>query len=188
MHSGKIHSLLPTYLGAMSRLGDKLKAILVQFPPSLDARALDAVARLIKMLPKDTWFAMEFRHGSWFEGDTGISLVQDIPSITIAGSIHPSIQPFIQETGDFYLFRFIGDREISSFGHITKDRSAQVKEIHEAIQREMQDIRDAFVFFNNHYAGFAPASASQYMEFAGMEAIKFPVPRSGQASLFDFDS
>ena len=60
--------------------------------------------------------------------------------------------------------------------------------------RELRDeapdsIKGAFVFFNNHYAGFGPGSVNEFRRLAGMIEYEFPAGKAGgaaQKGLADF--
>ena len=56
--------------------------------------------------------------------------------------------------------RLIGDRSISEFGKIVRDRSDSIKNWAEKIKKIEDKVSSIVVATNNHYQGFAPATAN----------------------------
>ena len=51
---------------------------------------------------------------------------------------------------------------------IQKDRSKQMKEMADAVKTSMGSVDDAFIFFNNHFAGFGPESVNEFRRLLGL--------------------
>lgn len=79
-----------------------------------------------------------------------------------------------ERTTDFVYLRFIGDHDTipaETHGEVRVDRSS-VTALWAARLRDLRDTAQmAFVFFNNHYAGFAPASVNQFRVEMGLAPI-----------------
>nr|MDO8109343.1 DUF72 domain-containing protein [Candidatus Sigynarchaeota archaeon] len=183
---GLLEGLVNRYFASLGHLGSKLAATIIQFPPRFTSKHLDDVISLLNALPENIRHAIEFRDESWFENDELIERIRKQRNLSIAGSIHPDIQPFVKKTGDFYVFRFIGDRELESFGTIQREKRDEMFKIKQLMDVELQDIRDIFVFFNNHYAGFGPASTNLFREMIGLKPARFGAAGKGQSTLSEF--
>lgn len=71
-HKGRldgVETLTSDFVGRCEALGAKLGPILFQLPPYL-RRDDERLARFVGSLPPGRRYAMEFRHGSWFEEPT----------------------------------------------------------------------------------------------------------------------
>ena len=79
-------------------------------------------------------------------------------------------------TADFLYVRFIGDHTTvpeAQHGEIRVDRSGALQEYAEALSEVNASVREIFVYFNNHFAGFAPASVNLFRETLGYTPIDF---------------
>ncbi|MFX0099813.1 MAG: DUF72 domain-containing protein [Candidatus Hodarchaeota archaeon] len=182
----KMELLTRKYFDAIEHLREKLKLVLIQLPPSFSSRNWDYLAKLLEILPSKHDYAIEFRHETWFKEHTIIDKIKRMDNVIIAGSIHPSVEPFVEKTGDYFAFRFIGDRELTTFGKIQRDKREEMARIKKMIDEKIQDVRDIFVFFNNHYAGFAIESINMFRELVGLGAREYNALDKGQKTLSDF--
>jgi len=183
--NGAMEGLVERYFNALAPLAEKLQAVVIQFPPKLRTKYRDDVIALLDCLPAGSRYAIEFRDAAWFEDDTIMTRIRGQPNLSIASSVHPDVEPFIKPTADFFVFRFIGDRELETFGTIQREKLEEMQRIKTLMDAELQDIRDTFVFFNNHYAGFGPASANLFKQMVGIQPARFGAAK-GQATLGDF--
>jgi uncharacterized protein YecE (DUF72 family) len=181
-----LETLVNRYFQAISLLGSKLAVTVIQLPPGFHAKHADDLLALLDLLPGNLRYAIEFRDKSWLDEPRVAKRIDDQGNISIAGSIHPDIDPHVRKTADFFVFRFIGDRELEWFGVIQRDKQQEMARIKQRMDADLQDIRDIYVFFNNHYAGFGPASVNLFREMAGLNAVKFGGPGKNQTTLGDF--
>jgi hypothetical protein len=67
--------------------------------------------------------------------------------------------------------RFIGDRSIDEkdFGRVQKDRLKVLRAWSHSVQRVKNKAKFAIVAANNHYAGFAPATANSFRKMVGLK-------------------
>jgi len=92
-------------------------------------------------------------------------------------------------TTDFLYLRFIGDRSIPKLtGELQRDRTAEIKAWLAEVKKLEDRVSDAYVFFNNHFAGFGPACVNLFREAYGLDPVDwaFRMKEEGQKSLFDF--
>jgi hypothetical protein len=66
--------------------------------------------------------------------------------------------------------RFTGDRSIDEkdFGRVQKDRLKELRAWSHFLQR-VNKVKFAVVAANNHYAGFAPATANSFRKLVGLK-------------------
>lgn len=79
----------------------------------------------------------------------------------------------------------VGDRSITKFDGIQKNRTDQNKEMYDSIEGSLDSIDDVFVFFNNHFAGFGPESVNEFRRLAGMMEIDWTQLSGGKQRILD---
>jgi uncharacterized protein YecE (DUF72 family) len=181
--------MLGYFYEAMSELEGKLGAVLIQLPPSMTK---NEGLKKLKKLALDTRFrhAIEVRHKSWFDDEVYEFLKAN--DICLAWSQRVALQTPPVVTTDFIYLRFIGDRSIpdSAFGKIQKDRvkemqywAGEIKKLH-----GNKPLKSGFVPANNHYAGFGPGTANQFLQLLGenQRIWRDRQSESKQSRLLDF--
>ncbi|HYC99705.1 MAG TPA: DUF72 domain-containing protein [Phycisphaerales bacterium] len=182
--------ILRRVLDNASVLGDRLGPILMQFPPAFtDAARTELTGYLDRIEPHlsglrasapNARLAVEFRHASWATAQTaamladrGMTLVHadhstrsDSPEAMRLTPPHP-----IAVTSDILYLRFLGrhgqfrDRtreQLDPTARLArwKDRTADALGSHPAV-------RTVYAFFDNDYAGHAPATAARFAALVG---------------------
>ena len=162
---------------AIDLLGEKLGPLLFQFgyfnkKAFLGVNDFLALLRpFLKKLPKDHKFAVEIRNKSWLVpqfiealGERGVALA------LIDQSWMPRPLQWFEKidpvTADFAYVRLLGDRkgiekETKIWNKIMVDRSSELKEWAGILGRLNIPI---YVYANNHYAGFGPATVEMFRE------------------------
>jgi len=166
-----------TFLAAARRLEEKLGAILLQFPPWVrPGRAQEFLTTLLGTLEPGPRYAVELRDAGWFRGETREWLLRTLADrhVALAWSYLTYVDVPPERTSDFVYLRFIGDHDTipaETHGEVRVDRSPTTA-LWAARLRDLGDTAQmAFVFFNNHYAGFAPASVNEFRTEMGLGAI-----------------
>ncbi len=183
--------ILEKFLATIRKLEPKLGLILIQMPPSFSYDSgIQALKDFLPILPTDLEFAVEFRHDSLFNS-TVYNMLAD-HKVTIAWSEIPMAKnPAVSTTTQAYL-RLVGDRSIkeSQFGSIQKDRNSEINRWAGILDGKKDDIEKAYVYSNNHFQGFGPATANMMYRALGLEDRKFTriqdylQSQSGQRTLF----
>lgn len=172
----------------MKSFGKKLGAVVVQLPPSFKyEKDIEGLKDFLQLIEKDIRYAIEFRHKSWFK-DEIYKLLHD-HDVSMAWAITQYLETPAELTADFLYLRLVGDREITQFTGIQKDQSDEMKKWIKKIEEQKDSFSDGFAFFNNHFAGFGPASVNEFRRLAGlmeMEWSNIQGISSKQASLSDF--
>lgn len=171
------------FLHAVDGLGSKLGILLIELPPAFrpshDALAL---RKFIRELPSGYRFVIEFGSSDWHTSGTTDLLARhniawswsDIRSLA-----HQNESPFdfYPETADFLYVRLLGDlktrftadgRLRHEYGNILWSRRAVLKTWATRLQRHLGR-QEVFVFADNHYEGFAPATCMRLAEHLSRE-------------------
>jgi len=170
---------------SMRELREKLGALVVQLPPSFKYdRHWEVMKGFVGQLDNEIRHAIEFRHPSWFRDDVYALLRER--GISMAWSQNQYVNTPPVATSDFLYLRLVGERDIDKFSETVKDRSREMREWYKHLEDRSPEIKRAFVFFNNHYAGFGPGSLNEFRRLAGLMEIGLPAAGGPQRSIADF--
>ena len=150
-------------------LEPKLASVLVMLPPSCRYEHMfDQLKNLLDMMSRRIRYAVEFRHMSWFRPEVYELLAERRMCFVWSSNQYVETPP--QLTTDFIYLRFIGDRKITKFDRIRRDRTDTMNNWLKRLNTvaEKYKIGQAFVFSNNHFAGFAPATINSFRRLAGL--------------------
>jgi uncharacterized protein YecE (DUF72 family) len=168
------------FVDVMDALGEKLGALLLQFPyfnkkafSSVDG-FLERLAPVLKKLPEGYRFALETRNKNWLtpkfldllrKHSVALALI-DHPWMPRPRQILAQMDPI---TADFTYIRWLGDRkgieeQTKTWDKTIVDRRPELMEWVKAIRGFQQRKIQILAFANNHYAGHAPATIHQFME------------------------
>jgi uncharacterized protein YecE (DUF72 family) len=167
------------FFESISELKEKLLALLIQLPPSIDiVEGLDALRNIIPYLDKGFRYAVEVRHRSWFQ-DLAYNFFRNNGMCLVWSQLADIRAPPIV-TSDFVYVRLIGDRSIQEkdFGHIQIDRIKEMKKLArnfrgDSNEGNLSKVRFAIVAANNHYAGFGPGTVNIFRQLLGLEEVKW---------------
>jgi uncharacterized protein YecE (DUF72 family) len=171
------------FLSAASELGPKLSGVVAQFPPSFrppksgEGGALEQLTHLVDRLASKVPLSVELRDRGWFEGTRAAEVYKLFGDrrVALAWSALTFLDvPAVRTTDRIYL-RFIGDHTTiseSELGETRVDRSETTRRWARAVLEGTDEIRDALVFFNNHFEGYAPASANRFLGLLGRPLIR----------------
>lgn len=167
---------LEGFTSAVRLLGSKLLCCTLQFGyfnrkvfGSLN-QFLDRLDPFLSAWPKDVPVAVEVRNKDWMTPALGDVLrahgaVWVLPDQAWMPPPLGVVQKLDALTGPFSYFRLLGDRAevdalTSKLDHVVVDRGEQVRADAKAVT-VMARKAPAFVFVNNHFAGFAPQTVQQ---------------------------
>ena len=169
-----VSSTLDFFYKTIAGLGEKLGPLVVQLPPSFKyEKGFPVLEKFVSSEMKTKAFrhAIEFRHKSWFRDD--IYKLLESNNVSFCWSITQYTTTPTKLTSDFIYTRMVGERDITEFKEIQKDRSKQMKEMSDAVKGSIGSVDDAFVFFNNHFAGFGPESVNEFRRLLGLMEMDF---------------
>ena len=192
-----VSSTLDYFYKTVAGLGDKLGPLVLQMPPSFkyDKGMKDLTNFMSKDMKSGFGHVIEFRHASWFRDD--VYKLLESHNVALCWSLNQYLKEVPTKlTSDFVYARMVGERDITTFNQKQKDRTKESKEMANSIKGVSGSIDDAFIFFNNHFAGFGPESVNEFRRLSGLMEMDYSklsttspsveVSDSKQASLADF--
>ncbi len=160
---------------SLEPLIEKTLSLLIQLPPFLsEKKGFGPLQYMVRYLDKRFRYSLEVRHSSWFNDNVYDFLKEN--KISLVWSVRDELKTPSIVTSDQVYIRFIGDRSISEmdFGKIVKNRRNEmleyVKHVRD-LQNENSSIHDVLIAFNNHFAGFGPQSANDFLKLMNMSEI-----------------
>jgi uncharacterized protein YecE (DUF72 family) len=170
------------FLENIEPLEKKTLALLIQLPPSLEIMpGLEHLRNLLPLLDHRFRYAVEVRHQSWFQ-DLAYNFFADNDLCLVWSQLAKIRTPPIVTT-DFLYVRFIGDRSIDEkdFGKIQYDRVSEMSNWANEIKNveggkekgRRNEVRDAMIAANNHYAGFGPGTVNIFRNMVGLSEFSW---------------
>jgi uncharacterized protein YecE (DUF72 family) len=176
-------STLIYFYSVVSKLKDKLGPIAIQLPPSIKLSThLEPMKEFLSQLSPEFKHAVEFRHKSWFVPEVYSLLRKN--NIAMIWSLNQYVETPSEVTADFIYLRMVGDREITEFTGIQRDRSADTKRWASSVKENSSKFESGYVFFNNHFAGFSPESANEFRRLLGLMELDWKAQGTEQRTLF----
>ncbi|MBD3334515.1 MAG: DUF72 domain-containing protein [Candidatus Eisenbacteria bacterium] len=181
------------FLRALEPLGDRRGPLLFQFPyiakrrdPDEYAHGRDFLRRLrgfLPLLPEEGQYVVEVRNEKWL----GEELAELLRSRSVALCLSayytmPSPRGWFARcdpvTAPFTYLRFLGHRrrmdglieklqkdgKRRKFDEIVVDRGDETRRWVETLRGIQDRLSDIYVYFNNHYAGYAPGSVELFLK------------------------
>ncbi len=170
---------LDFFFDSISELKEKLLALLIQLPPSIEiVEGLQALRNILPHLDRNFKYAVEVRHRSWFQ-DLAYNFFANNDMCLVWSQLADIRTPPIV-TSDFVYVRLIEDRSIQEkdFGRIQIDRIKEMKKVARNFKEDinegkLSDVKLAIVAANNHYAGFGPGTVNIFRQLLGLEEVKW---------------
>lgn len=192
---------LNEFVSVMSRLGNKLGPLVLQFPYvakgkdadeyATDARFLARLEKFVGLLPDNFQWAIEIRNSRWVRAEFLDVLREHKIALVFIDYYTMDPLPKLAQRGDvvtapFVYIRFLGnhkemDRAVESarsegerssdWGSLLVDRTEQLKFWLPPIRRIVEKQVPVYVYFNNHYAGYAPGSVELFSRLWNAEGI-----------------
>ena len=161
-HDGRLRPgpHLDQFLASIRPLWQKMRVLVFQLPPSLPFQeARPQLEKMAPHLPSTYRYAVEGRHPSWF-GNDSCEFLKEKKLCLVWNEIEGVLNP-APITTDFVYLRLIGDRTIAEreFGRVQKDRTALVQKWVAKINQLPGSVNLAIIMANNHFEGFAAATA-----------------------------
>jgi uncharacterized protein YecE (DUF72 family) len=170
---------LKAFIDSSAALGDKFGPVLVQLPPSFKIEERPSLEGFLLELPPGARYAVEFRHASWHVPATGDLLRRH--GVCWVATDYEELPVEITPTTDFLYVRWIGKHNVIPHpGHEVIDRSERLKAWLERIQANQAGIESIYGFFDNDYAGHAPASCNRLKAMAGLPTTSPPAEEQGR--------
>ncbi len=185
-HDSKLEaseSTLIYFYSVLSKLKEKLGPFAIQLPPSIKFNThIEVMKRFISLLSPEFHHAIEFRHKSWFTPEVYALLRKN--NIAMVWSLNQYLETPPEVTADFIYLRMVGDREITEFKGVQRDRSEDMKRWASVVHETSGKFESGYIFFNNHFAGFSPESANEFRRPLGLMELDWKPQGSEQQALF----
>jgi uncharacterized protein YecE (DUF72 family) len=137
-------------------LRQKLGPVLFQFPANFGFKD-EYLERLIGLTDKSFVNVMEFRHESWWSDD--VFRAFEANNLTYCGQSHPDLPDDVIKTSETIYYRFHGVPHLYSSAY----KSSKLEEV--ALEIETcNDVKDAYVYFNNTAGGSAIRNAKRFQD------------------------
>ena len=166
------------FLDRMDLMGDKLGPLLFQFG-YFNKKAfksgkefLTRLEGFLKKLPKGYRFAVEIRNKQWLNAEFfDLLRAHKVAYALIDQAWMPPVSEIFEKfdpvTADFAYIRRLGDRKgieqkTKVWDKVIVDRSRELMSWVNVCQRTVRRGVSTYVYVNNHYAGFAPATVEQF--------------------------
>ena len=176
-------STLLYFYSVMNKLKEKLGPIAIQLPPSIKVEThMDVMKSFISQLSPEFKHVIEFRHKSWFAPEVYELLRKS--NIAMVWSLNQYLETPPEVTADFVYMRMVGDREITEFKGVQRDRSEDMQRWASVIEKNSGKFESGYIFFNNHFAGFSPESANEFRRLLGLMELDWKAQGTQQQTLF----
>jgi uncharacterized protein YecE (DUF72 family) len=158
---------MSAFIDSSAGLGTKLGAILIQLPPSFTLTDRPSLESFLQTLPAGPRYAIEFRHGSWHVPETAELLKQH--KVCWVANDYEELPVEVNPTTDFLYIRWIAKHNVIQHpGHEVIDRSERLQSWLELVNAGLKGIDTIFGFFDNDYAGHAPATCNRLKTLVGL--------------------
>jgi uncharacterized protein YecE (DUF72 family) len=160
--------LMYEFLEVAALMQEKLAVVLIQFGPNFTVTAMPALDHFLSQLPTELRYAVEFRHPSWEQPETNDMLRKHHVCRVAADYIH--MPKLIHRTTDFLYLRFIGPHgQFGSKDRELLDKTESLTMWHDQIKPHLPHVSDVYVYMNNDFSGFSPATCNRFKEIVGIE-------------------
>ena len=187
MRLENVASYLDYFTRTMSLLREKLGPIVIQLPPSFKFEKYSKqFSTFLESLTGDHRYAVEFRHPSWFISE--VTKLLENKNVSQVWSINQYLTTPSTVTSDFIYLRFVGDRKIGEFGKLQRDQNEVITEWKKHLVDAGESVKQRFVLFNNHFAGFGPGSVNEFRRLLGIFELDWTNLGADltQRTMFDF--
>lgn len=165
------------FLQTMRLFEGKLGPILIQLPPDFTRVEIGSLRAFLDHLPRDLRYAVEFRHRSWHATETGEMLQARDVCWASAEYIHMPQRVYV--TTDFLFIRWIGRHDTyDSKDHERVDKTTSLRGwLEDIAERQTEGFHAVYGFFNDEYAGFAPATCQKFKTLVGLPTRPLTPPQ-----------
>jgi uncharacterized protein YecE (DUF72 family) len=183
-----VSSYLTHFTRTLEQLKEKLGPFVIQLPPSFKLPKHErALTEFVAELNPKLRYAIEFRHKSWFNPATQKLLESN--NICEAWSVNQYLTTPATVTSDIVYLRLVGDRALTEFNRMQKDQTETMQTWRKTLEDVGSSVKERFVLFNNHFAGFGPASVNEFRRLMGLVELDWAGLKGApvrQRTLFDF--
>jgi uncharacterized protein YecE (DUF72 family) len=162
LEDGWVQAVAPQvslFLDTMSRLGDKLGPLVLQFSYEFGPDRREPLAEFLAALPSNLRYAIEVRHRGWLKDWFYQLLEQHRVALVLADYRYmPKLE---RATTDFAYIRWLGNRKDipdDDYTHVRINRDQELDHWADVIAGLHEQGVSVWGFANNHYQGHSPAT------------------------------
>ena len=155
------------FLDTVSLLGEKLGALLLQFPPTFGVDHLTDLKDFLQKLPKIHRYVVEVRNRGWLKPEF-YEVLRDNQA-ALAWADIPLMAGVAELTADFVYVRWEGDRARVNgmLGKREVDRAADLRGEAEKIKLYVNGDMRVFGYFAKYYSGYPPMDIADMQNLLG---------------------
>jgi uncharacterized protein YecE (DUF72 family) len=144
------------FLDRANLLGDKLGALLLQFPPNFSFEHLPDLEDFLRKLPTNHRYVVEVRNKKWLNPKF-YSLLR-ANKVALAWTDSSLMAEISEVTADFLYVRWEGDRQKvkGTLGTIEVDRTEDLRLVADQIKPFLDKQTTVFGYFGKYYSGYPP--------------------------------
>jgi uncharacterized protein YecE (DUF72 family) len=162
---------LTTFARVMGLLGPRRGPMLLQMPPDFTRHELPALQAFLPTLKElndpAARFAIEFRHRSMAGEDIRALLAEH--NVALVAADYPPMPKRLEPTADFAYVRLIGRHgAFKEHRKLQADRMEDLQRWAEALRPQQDRFTVAYVFCNNDFEGYGPATANRFKQLLGL--------------------
>lgn len=148
---------LDLFLERAAMLGEKLGALLLQFPPAFGVEHLPDLADFLRALPRSFRYAVEVRDNA-FLGEAFYSVLRDC-NVALAWVDGPFMPSVGEVTSDFLYVRWAGDRAKvkGTLGKIEVNVAESLQAWANKLKPYVEEQIEVFGYFGKYYSGYPPS-------------------------------
>ncbi len=153
------------FLERVDVLGEKLGALLLQFPPNFNIEHLIDLENFLQKLPTNHRYVIEVRNKSWLNREFYSILRSN--NTALAWTDNPLMAQNSELTTDFLYIRWEGDRKKvnGTLGKIEIDRTEDLKLVTEIIKPFTDRQNMVFGYFGKYYSGYPPSDIMNLQKY-----------------------
>jgi uncharacterized protein YecE (DUF72 family) len=153
------------FLDRAGLLGEKLGALLLQFPPNFNIEHLADLENFLQKLPTNHLYVVEVRNKSWINKEFYSILKSN--NTALAWTDNPLMAQNSELTTDFLYVRFEGDRKKvnGTLGQIEAEREEDLKFEAAKIEPWVNKKVEVFGYFGKYYSGYPPSDVVNLQKY-----------------------
>ncbi|MFB3890303.1 MAG: DUF72 domain-containing protein [Candidatus Bathyarchaeia archaeon] len=152
------------FLERVSKLDEKLGALLLQLPPTFKWEHLPLLERYLGALPTHHKYAVEFRNKSLLNPSVYELLRKR--NIALSWVDTPKMPPMDEVTADFVYVRWEGDRKtvVGTKGETEQNRTSDIQAWARRLKPFLTRGLEVFGYFSKYYSGNPAGDAQAFMQ------------------------
>ena len=153
------------FLERVEVLGEKLGALLLQFPYAFGSQQFPLLKGFLGSLPKEHRYVVEVRNRKLLNDDLYSVLREN--GVALAW-VESDFMPLVDEvTSGFVYVRWEGNRKKinGTLGKVEVDKTIYIKSWAEKLRQLAEKGIEVFGYFSKYYSGFPPSDVQEFLRF-----------------------